>query len=63
MLPTSTLEIQEKSLPISKLLLFLDDLDLYSSRLLDELLTVHDNYAIVVLINLNTEEVTHSILH
>ena len=26
-------------------------------RLLDELLAVHDNYAIVVLINLNTEEV------
>ena len=32
-------------------------------RLLDELLTVHDNYAIVVLINLNTEEVIYSILH
>mgnify|MGYP003294585641 CR=1 FL=1 len=30
-----------------------------SERLLDELLTVHDNYAIVVLINLNTEEVVN----
>lgn len=30
-----------------------------SERLLDILLTVHDNYAIVVLINLNTEEVVN----
>ena len=30
-----------------------------SERLLDELLAVHDNYAIVVLINLHTEEVVN----
>ena len=67
--------IKEKRLPVGSLLHFidnlddleildeLDDLDLYSSRLLDELLTVHDNYAIVVLIYLYTEEVIYSILH
>ena len=32
-------------------------------RLLDELLTVLDNDTLVVLIYLNTEEVTYSILH
>ncbi len=34
-----------------------------SGRLLDELLTVLDNDTLVVLIYLNTEEVTYSILH
>ena len=33
------------------------------ARLLDELLTVLDNDTLVVLIHLNAEEVTHSILH
>ena len=33
------------------------------ARLLDELLTVLDNDTLVVLIYLNAEEVTHSILH
>ena len=32
-------------------------------KLLDELLTVLDNDTLVVLIYLNTEEVTYSILH
>ena len=35
----------------------------FIARLLDELLTVLDNDTLVVLIYLNTEEVTYSILH